>query len=377
MFEWSIQSFSFGALSGTTTFAVAPLDLAFRSVAAGVLAMIMVLCGGPASIRWLKARFRDPLKSGSAELDRLHRAKNATPTMGGILIVAVVAIVALSLGESANRLLLLALATMVGLALVGVIDDLVKLRTHAAGLGWKAKLLGQCLVAAIPAGCFFGGWCTPSPTILSPDANSVLHALPWVTIPWTMLVIVATSNAVNLTDGLDGLAAGCLALVAAAMGVVAYVGTEGPARELIVIAAALVGGLLGFLRFNRHPAQIFMGNVGSVSLGGLLGFLAVATGTELVLPLVGAIFVAETASVILQVGMFRLRRRRIFLCAPLHHHFEFLGWPEPTIVRRFWIVTALCATIGVGAALGGLGYGGPRQVPPSALVAAGDPALSR
>ncbi|HEY1603311.1 MAG TPA: phospho-N-acetylmuramoyl-pentapeptide-transferase [Pirellulales bacterium] len=377
MFEWFFNYLACGPLFGATPFATSPLDLGFRSIAAGALAMILVLLGGPAGIRWLKARFCDPLKSGSAELDRLHRAKNATPTLGGILIVAVVTVIALSLTDFVNRLVLLALASTVGLALVGVIDDLVKLRTRAAGLGWKAKLLGQCLVAAIPASCFFGGWCTPSPMILSPVASNVLIAMPLVTIPWTMLVIVATSNAVNLTDGLDGLAAGCLALVAAAMGVVAYVGAEGPARELVVVTAALVGGLLGFLRFNRHPAQVFMGNVGSVSLGGLLGFLAVATGTELLLPLVGAILVAETASVILQVGMFRLKRRRIFLCAPLHHHFEFLGWPEPMIVRRFWVVTAVSATIGVGAALGGLATSRPSPAAPSTLVAAGDAALPR
>ena len=377
MIESLFDSLAGMAMVGVTRFASTPINLASRSVAAALLAAAIVWVAGPRTIRWLQRRFREPVKSGSAELDRLHRAKNATPTMGGVLILAVVIIAVLTLGDPANRTLQLALATMAGLALVGAADDLVKIRTRATGLGWKAKLLGQTAVAAIPAICFYSGWCQPATCDLPMIAGGAMLATSWLMIPWIMLVIVATSNAVNLTDGLDGLAAGCLALVAAAIGLIATANAHGNARELVVVAAALAGSLLAFLRFNRHPAQVFMGNVGSISLGGLLGFLAVATGTELLLPLVGAVFVAEAISVILQIGTYRLTRRRIFLCAPLHHHFEFLGWPEPTIVRRFWAITALCATVGVGVSMGGRDSRSATTHVPSAFVATNDPAVAR
>jgi phospho-N-acetylmuramoyl-pentapeptide-transferase len=304
------------------------------------------LCFGPAAIRWLARHFREPVKSGSAELDRLHQAKQSTPTMGGIFVVAGVLLAVLAIGDIANRAVLLALVVMVGLALLGAIDDFVKLHTRAAGLGWKAKLLGQVCVAAIPAICFYGGWCMPADGRL-PLVGGGSAALGWMIIPWTILVIVATSNAVNLTDGLDGLAAGCLLLATLAIGMIAYSNNAAAAPELLVVAGAMVGGLLAFLRFNRQPAQVFMGNVGSLSLGGLLGLLALATGTELLLPLVGGVFVVETASVILQLGVYRWTKKRVLRCAPLHHHSEFLGWPERTIVRRFWLASAACAVVGI------------------------------
>ena len=167
-------------------------------------------------------------------------------------------------------------------------------------------------------------------SLLLPGAASL--APHWYVIPWSVFVIVATTNAVNLTDGLDGLAAGCALLAFAAIGVIAAACATGEARELTVVAAAAVGAAAGFLRYNRHPARVFMGNTGALALGGTLGFISLATGTELLLPLVAGVFVAEAASVILQVGSYRLRGKRILLCAPLHHHFEFLGWPEPMIV---------------------------------------------
>ena len=178
-------------------------------------------------------------------------------------------------------------------------------------------------------------------------------------IPLAVIVIVGSSNAVNLTDGLDGLAGGCLIFAAAAMGMVAYASGHAElaeylhvaripgAGEMTVLAGGMIGGLLGFLWFNCHPAQVFMGDTGSLPLGGLLGLLAVVTRQELLLLLVGGVFVAEAASVILQVGYYKWRRRRIFLCAPLHHHFQFQGWPETRIVVRFWIASALCAILGL------------------------------
>ena len=175
----------------------------------------------------------------------------------------------------------------------------------------------------------------------------------WLIIPWCMVVVVATSNAVNITDGLDGLAAGCLALAVTATAVVTYLCVAGPTRELLVVAGATLGALVGFLPLNRHPAQLFMGNVGSLALWGLARLSRVATGTELGLPLVGGVFAAEVVSVILQIGSFKLLGKRVLLCAPLHHHFEFRGWHEAKVVRRFWIAAACCSVAGVGLSLVG------------------------
>jgi phospho-N-acetylmuramoyl-pentapeptide-transferase len=242
------------------------------------------------------------------------------------------------------------------MALVGAVDDLVKLRTPRAGLGWKGKLLGQFLVAAIPAACFYSGWCEPADEpLMVPSGAGTLFGT-WLIVPWCMVVIVATTNAVNITDGLDGLATGCLALAVTAVGVVTYLCAAGPARELVVVAGAMLGALVGFLPLNRHPAQVFMGNVGSLALGGLLGYLALATGTEFWLPLVGGVFAAEVVSVILQIGSVNLLGKRVLLCAPLHHHFEFLGWAEAKVVRRFWVAAACCAVAGVGLSLAGSSF---------------------
>src|SRR4029079_9640490 len=183
--------------------------------------------------------------------------------------------------------------------------------------------------------------------------------LGWVFIPWAALVIVGSSNAVNLADGLDGLAGGCLVCATGAIAIVtyacghvgwaAYLGIPhlSGAGEMIVIARGTIGGLLGFLWFNCHPASVFMGNTGSLSLGGLLGLLAVIARQELLLVIIGGVFVAEAASVIAQVALFRWQGKRIFLCAPVHHHFQLKGWPEGKIVVRFWIAGVLCAVMGL------------------------------
>ena len=172
-------------------------------------------------------------------------------------------------------------------------------------------------------------------------------------IPWVVLVIVATANAVNITDGLDGLATGSALAAVLAIGVITACCVTGPQRELIVVAGALAGGLIGFWPWNRHPARVFMGNTGSLAVGGLLGFLALATSTEMWLPLVGGVFVAEAVSVIVQIVSFKTRGRRVLLCAPLHHHFEFQGWSETKIVRRFCAAAAGCALLAVAINLGG------------------------
>jgi len=342
------------------------ISLAVRSLLAGTaLAVLSSLCG-PAAIRWLSRHCREPIKSGSAQLDRLHAAKASTPTMGGLFLIAGIFSAVLALSDLTNRTVILALVVTAGLSLTGAIDDFIKLRTTGAGLSWKQKLCAQIAVAALPAVCFYGGWCDvgggpwgieSGQLLVAADGGTaggspaVVHALAWTVIPWTVLVIVATSNAVNITDGLDGLAAGCLLLPTLAVALATYVTRDGTSRELVIVAAAAIGGVLGFLPFNRHPARVFMGNVGALPLGGLLGFLAVATGTELLLLFAGGVFVAEAASVLLQIGYYRTAGKRIFRCAPLHHHFEFAGWPEKVIVKRFWAASAVCAAVGLALAL--------------------------
>lgn len=336
--------------------------ITFRASLAAGAAFLLALLLGPHLIAWLAAHFREPIKSDSSEVRRLHESKQATPTMGGLFIVAGLAGALVAFGDLASPQLQAALVAAVGLAAVGAADDLVKLRRRANGISARAKLAGQILVCSAAATLLYrhyaglpGGLMFQVPLI---GAEFSLGA--WF-IPWAVVVMVGTSNAVNLTDGLDGLAGGSLVFATAAMTAAAYAAGHAElaeylhvpriagAGELAVLGAAMIGGVLGFLWFNCHPAQVFMGDTGSLPLGGLLGLLAIAARQELLLVVVGGVFVAEALSVILQVGWYKWTRRRIFLCAPLHHHFQFQGWPETRIVTRFWIASALCALVGLAA----------------------------
>jgi phospho-N-acetylmuramoyl-pentapeptide-transferase len=289
----------------------------------------------------------------------MHEGKQATPTMGGLFIIAGLAGSMLLAGDLANRYLLLGLGVAAGLTLLGAIDDLVKLRSNRPGISARGKLAGQVLVAAAAAIVLYWDHARlPDGLALPPPLGIPAGSLGIWFVPLAIVVIVGASNAVNLTDGLDGLAGGCMLFATAAMLVVAY--AAGHAQwaaylhvphiagcgELAVLAAGMIGAIVGFLWFNCHPAQVFMGDTGSLPLGGLLGYMAVVARQELLLVLIGGVFVAEAASVILQVGWYKWRRRRIFRCAPLHHHFQFQGWPESKIVVRFWIAAALCALLG-------------------------------
>ena len=316
---------------------------------------------GPRIIPWLAARFHEPLKGDSPHLSELQRAKSATPTLGGLMLLAGMLGGVLVWGDLGNRYLQAALGLVVGLALLGLADDLAKVFTTAGGLSARWKLLGQISVALGPA---IWVWqqhaaCGGALALHAPWCRQWCVELGPGFVPLAVLVIVGTSNAVNLSDGLDGLAAGCAACALAAMGAAAYAASRirwagalgltaiPGAGGMTVATAGMLGGLVAFLRFNRHPAQVFMGDTGSLPLGGLLGFLAVVARQEWLLVLVGGVFVAEAASVLVQVGYFRWRRKRVFRCAPLHHHFQFQGWPEPTIVARFWIAAAICALAGL------------------------------
>jgi phospho-N-acetylmuramoyl-pentapeptide-transferase len=334
--------------------------ITFRASLAALVSFLLAVMLGPRWIGWLKARFREPIKSLSPTVRRLHQGKETTPTMGGLFIVGGLIGGTLLFGDLGNRYLLLALLVAGGLTLVGAMDDLVKLRSSANGISARTKLLGQVAVAAVAAVLLYQDHAAlPGGLSLPPPLGATGISLGAWFIPLAILVIVGSSNAVNLTDGLDGLAGGCLIFAMAAMTFVVYAAGHAQwaaylnvpriagAGELTILAGGMIGAVVGFLWFNCHPAQVFMGDTGALPLGGLLGLLAVVARQELLLVIVGGVFVAEAASVILQVGYYKWRGRRIFRCAPLHHHFQFQGWPENKIVVRFWIAAALCALVGL------------------------------
>jgi len=345
------------AEGGAMTVASAVRSPVLRAAIAAAVCLLLTLALGPRSIAWLRARFLEPDKCPSPAIRALHQSKRRTPTMGGIFLIAGLAAAVLLLADLRNPLVLLALALTAALAALGAIDDLVKLRTSAAGISPRAKLLAQTAIAALAALALYR-WRGDSSD--GAEWLSVVGLAPatWRYVPFAALVIVSSSNAVNLTDGLDGLAGGTLLFSVAALAVLLFIGaadtTAMPvgtqqhlSSELLVIAGAMAGGILGFLRFNLHPAQVFMGNTGSLALGGLLALLALAAHCELLLVVIGGVFVVEAASVLVQVGVYKLRGRRLLRCAPLHHHFELVGWPETTIVVRFWIASGVCAVVGV------------------------------
>lgn len=341
--------------------------IALRAVIAVAASFALALALGRPLIRLLGRRLRERIVSDSPTLARLHQHKEATPTMGGLFVVAAIVLVILLLGDWSHGPLPAVELLLVGLTAVGACDDLMKMR-RGRGLRPKEKLIAQTVVAT--ASISMAYWCQPS----TPNASQVF--LPGIgalelglgIVPLGVLVVVASSNAVNLTDGLDGLAGGCLAFSLAAISAVCCVVGDAnlaamcgvlqvpAARGMTIVCGAALGAVLGFLWYNRHPARVFLGDTGSLPLGGLLGLLAVIARQELLLIVIAGVFVAEAASVMLQVGYYKLRQRRILLCAPLHHHFQFLGWPESKIVSRFWMAAALCAFAGLATlALGSRG----------------------
>ncbi|BAH76821.1 phospho-N-acetylmuramoyl-pentapeptide-transferase [Solidesulfovibrio magneticus] len=331
--------------------------ITFRSIAALLTALVLSIVFGPKFIDWLRR-----LKFGQYihEDVAAHKQKAGTPTMGGLLIAFCIVVSVLLWGDLANEYVWMTLFVFLGFGALGYVDDHAKVvRKQNKGLTPKQKLLGQIVVSGVAAALL----------VLDPEYSTRLavpffkHLTPdlglWY-LPFAMLVMIGASNAVNLTDGLDGLAIGPMIVNAAMFGLFIYVaGHAQMARylqvmpvsgvgEVTVFCGALVGAGLGFLWFNAYPAQIFMGDVGSLSLGGALGFLAVLCKQELLLIVVGGLYVAETVSVILQVGYFKMTGgKRIFRMAPLHHHFELMGVPESKIIIRFWILSILLALVGL------------------------------
>jgi phospho-N-acetylmuramoyl-pentapeptide-transferase len=338
----------------------------FRAVAGAVTAFILSLVFGNMVIRTLTAlKLGQPIRAASEvhRLAELHGGKQGTPTMGGVLIIGSVFISSLLWARPDNRFVWLVLFTMLYLGGLGFADDYLKVtKKKSDGVSGRVKLLFQILLACVVAAVFL-----TSP-LLDVQARSlyvpffktpVITNMGWFTLLFFALVIVGSSNAVNLTDGLDGLAIGCTITVAFAYALLSYAGgnfriaeyLQVPfypfTGELTVICAALVGAGLGFLWFNCHPAKVFMGDTGSLAIGGMIGVVAICCKQELLLTLVGGVFVIEAVSVILQVISFQLTGRRIFAMSPLHHHFELAGWKENTVIVRFWILSAVFALLGL------------------------------
>lgn len=288
-----------------------------------------------------------------------HYNKAGTPTMGGILIILSVVISVLMWGNLGNKYILIMLVAIVGFGLIGLADDYMKaVRKNAKGISGWYKFSAQIILALIIGFLFYHDPDDLYIAMLSiPFFKKWLIDLGWFYIPFSILVIVGASNAVNLTDGIDGLAIGLVGIACVANGALVYIsGHSGLSQylhvlhlprigELTVFCGAMFGASLGFLWYNSYPAEVFMGDVGSLGLGGALGTLAVVTKQEIVLAVVGGIFVIETCSVIIQVVSFKLTGRRIFKMAPIHHHFEEKGWPEPKVIVRFWIVGIILALL--------------------------------
>jgi phospho-N-acetylmuramoyl-pentapeptide-transferase len=333
--------------------------LTLRSILAALTALAISLMIGPRMIRWL-AEYQVGQRVRS-DGPQTHLSKAGTPTMGGALILAAIVAATLLWADLANRFVWVVLLVTVAFGLVGFWDDYLKLVVgDSRGLIARYKYFWQSVAGLGAAVALFYTAQTPAETTLYvPFFKNVLFPLGVLFIPLTYFVIVGTSNAVNLTDGLDGLAIMPAVLVAGALGVFAYASGNAVfsnylgipniagAGEVLVICAAIFGAGLGFLWFNTYPAQVFMGDIGALALGAALGVIAVIVRQELVLVVMGGIFVLETVSVILQVASFKLRGKRIFRMAPIHHHYELKGWAEPKVIVRFWIITVILVLIGL------------------------------
>ena len=333
--------------------------ITFRAAMASVTAFLISIFLGPIIIALLRR-----LKIGQSirrdyveDLYQLHKHKSGTPTMGGFLILTAIIVSTFLWARLDNRFIILCLISVIWLGLVGFADDYLKMiRQRSMGLRASAKFTGQVILGVFIAVYLFRD---PdiTPTLYLPFFKNLIINLGIFYILFVTIVIVASSNAVNLTDGLDGLAIGCVTIIALAFAIVSYI--TGHAKmseylnifflpgsgELAVLCSAIVGSGLGFLWFNSHPATVFMGDTGSLALGGVIGLISVLIKKEILLFFIGAIFVAEVLSVILQVLSVKFRKKKLFLMSPLHHHFQLQGMHESKIITRFWIVAIVLALL--------------------------------
>lgn len=333
--------------------------LTLRAILSTLTALLIAILIGPRMIIWLqRMQIGQTVRSDGPQT---HLSKSGTPTMGGVLILAAILTSCLLWADLSNRYVQVTLFVVSTFGILGFVDDYRKVvRKDPKGLIARWKYFWQSAIAIIVAFYLYYSASLPQETsLIVPFFKDVLPQLGVFYIVIAYFAIVGTSNAVNLTDGLDGLAIVPTILVAGAFAVFAYV--TGNANfsdylnipfipltgELVIVCTAIVGAGLGFLWFNTYPAQVFMGDVGSLSLGATLGVLAVLVRQEIVLIIMGGIFVIETLSVILQVGSFKLRGKRIFRMAPIHHHYELKGWPEPRVIVRFWIISLILVLVGL------------------------------
>jgi len=337
--------------------------LSFRSAMASTTAFLVCLIFGPAVISWIKSlNFGQNIRREYVEsLYDLHKHKQGTPTMGGLLIILAITISTLLWADILNRYVILALGSFLWLGAIGFMDDYIKVaKKRSLGLRARPKLLGQILLG-LALSVFIISFTEIPATIHVPFCKQFVLNIGILYILFVILVITSSSNAVNLTDGLDGLAIGCTIIAALTYAILGYIAgnfklsdylnifyLEG-AGELSVFCAAMVGSGLGFLWFNSHPASVFMGDTGSLALGGAIGTVAVLIKKELLLFLVGGIFVVEALSVVLQVIWFKTTGKRLFLMSPRHHHFQLAGWPESKITIRFWIVAIVLALVSLAS----------------------------
>jgi len=339
----------------------------FRTVASIITAMFVCFVFGPRIIAWLKTRQRNgqPIREDGPEGHIV--AKAGTPTMGGVMILLSVFLAAILWCDLSNQYVWVVLFVTLGFGLVGFADDYSKItKGSSAGVSGKFRLLIEFVIAGIAtywimtiSGGEGGPTSGSAASVAVPFFKDLFIDLGWFFLPFAMFVIVGASNAVNLTDGLDGLAIVPVMIAAASFGLICYVISNvffadylqitfvQGAGELTILCGAFVGAGLGFLWFNAPPAMVFMGDTGSLSLGGALGAISVAVKHEIVLAIIGGLFVLEAVSVMVQVASFKLTGKRVFKMAPIHHHYEKMGWAEPTIVIRFWIIAVILALAGL------------------------------
>lgn len=334
--------------------------LTFRSGGAMITALVISFIIGPRLIRWLKHKQHggQPIRDDGPES---HLSKKGTPTMGGLMMLFAVTVSTLLWADVTNHYVWITLLVTLGYGAIGFADDYLKVsKKNHKGLSGKKKLICQFTIGLIAA--LWVSVVTPAHLnhhLAFPFVKDFLLNLGLFYVPFVMLVLVGASNAVNLTDGLDGLAivpimiaAGCFGLIAYLIGNAVYANylhfdLVNGAGELAVFCAALIGAGLGFLWYNAPPAMVFMGDTGSLAFGGSLGTIAVICKHEIVLAIIGGLFVVEALSVMIQVASFKMTGKRVFRMAPIHHHYEKLGWKEPTVVIRFWIVAVILALIGL------------------------------
>jgi phospho-N-acetylmuramoyl-pentapeptide-transferase len=331
--------------------------ITFRAAYAAITALLISFLFGP----WVIARLRAIKTGWTAREDTpsTHKAKAGTPTMGGVLIILSVGVSLVLWQDPSSIYTWLLLFAALGFGAIGFADDFLKMSQRKRGISAGVKFGGQILISAIIVTVLYVQRTDTTTLLYFPFLKRAVIDLGWVYIPFAVILMVGYSNAVNITDGLDGLAIGLVIMVALAFGVLSYLTGRADyadylqipfikgGAELAVFSLAVVGASVGFLWFNAHPADVWMGDTGSLALGGVLGVSALILKKEILILILGGVFVLETLSVIIQVLSFKLTGRRVFKMAPLHHHFELSGWPESKVVTRMWILGGLFAILGL------------------------------